>query len=97
MTTPEVKPSHAKAWTATVISLLGSLVPVIAQAADWLPEPYGVVLSGVLMIFTALTGTGTYVAKYRPTGTVLVPAEVATDSPQVVAPTEFKNPYKEQR
>jgi hypothetical protein len=73
MTTPTVKPSNAKAWTSLIGGLLGSLLPVLAQVAGFLPAPWGLALTGVLAVISAITGKAVHLAKYVPADAVLVP------------------------
>jgi hypothetical protein len=79
MTTPSVTPSKAKAWWALLIPMVGSLVPVIAQLAGVIPAPWGPALTGILMVFAAITGTAVHQTPYLPSNTTIVPnTDVAT-------------------
>lgn len=80
MTAPIVPTSKAKALWATVIPLIASLVPFIAQLAGVIPAPWGPALTGILAVFAALTGTVVHQVPNKPTGVVVVSAS-DTSSP----------------
>lgn len=81
MSTPTtVVPSKSKAWTSLIGSLLGAVVPFIAQVAGFLPAPYGSILTGILAVIGLFTGAAVHQATYAPKGTVLVP-QSATKGP----------------
>ncbi len=66
MTTPTVTPSKAKAWFAVLIPAIGSLVPTLLQFAGVLPAPWGPALTGILLVFAALTGVVVHQVPYAP-------------------------------
>ena len=54
---------------ATIGGLIAAAVPILAQVAGWLPEPYGAVLTGVLTVIAALPiGGATDQANNAPKG-----------------------------
>lgn len=73
MTTPVVTPSKAKAWWALLIPAVGSLVPTLLQYVGVLPAPWGPAVTGILLIFAAVTGVAVHQAPYMPSGTVIAP------------------------
>jgi predicted benzoate:H+ symporter BenE len=88
MTTPPTPPkqSNAKAWIAVIVTLLGSLAPIITQVAGVLPAPWGAILTGIAALVGLVTGTAVHQVSNAPTGMVLVPVPVP-DGAQT-------NPYK---
>ena len=91
MTAPVVTPSKAKALWATVIPLIASLVPFIAQLAGVIPAPWGPALTGILMVFAAITGTTVHQTSYLPPNTTIVPVPT-TVTPQPPA-GGWTNPF----
>lgn len=66
MTTP-VPTTAAKAWTATLVSLLGTVVlPLIGTLAGVLPGPWGVIFAGIGAAISLLTGGTTYAVTNKP-------------------------------
>lgn len=96
MTSPEfdittVIPTKYKPWVGAIGSLLTFIVPTVTTYATGLPQPWPVVIAGVI---AGLTWLGIYNAPYKPTGTVLVPESVVPPTPEPPAGGEYKNPWK---
>lgn len=106
MTTPTIttiEPSKSKTWVAVVGTVLTALIPYVLQAAEYVPDPWPLVIGGVIAVLTAL---GVYKAPYKPEGTSVVPNselnQVAVPLPPVdksevslpPAPGDYRNPWK---
>lgn len=70
----EVIPLKYKAIVGTVGAVLSFAVPYIVEVQNILPSPWPVIIG---IVFAILSGLGIIQAPYKPTGSVLVPQEVA--------------------
>jgi len=78
MTTPALKQTNAKAWTALIGTLVGAIVPLAGQVAGVLPAPYGAILTGILGVLSLFTTATVHQVSNAPKGTVLVPQPTPT-------------------
>ena len=103
MTTPDLSgliPTKYKTYVAIIGGALGLFVPQLLELTADLPQPWPLVIGGIIWVLTVF---GVYKAPYAPTGAVLAPAE----TPGIPGPTgtvvdgvlnvqpEYPNPYRQ--
>lgn len=90
-----INPSKSKTWVAVLGTVLTAVIPYVLQAAEFVPDPWPLVIGAVIAVLTAL---GVYKAPYKPEGTSVVSNselnKVATPLPPVDAPGQYQNPWK---
>lgn len=90
-TTPEVKPSNAKAWVGLVGTFFTLVAPALLQASTSLDAPWPAVIGAVFAVATAL---GIYQAPYRPADAVLVPDSPAVRDAVISDESGYTNPWQ---